>query len=76
MESSASEEFFEICWINLILSLYRFFSIPEHILPEIKSSSTIFGHINNGALQGIPVGAVGELDLIPQRIVNSISGPW
>jgi glycerol kinase len=36
----------------------RFFSIPEHILPEIKSSATIFGYINKGALQGIPVGAV------------------
>lgn len=38
--------------------LCHFFSIPEHILPEIKSSSTIFGYINKGALQGIPVGAV------------------
>ncbi|CAF0763510.1 unnamed protein product [Adineta steineri] len=39
-------------------SLCDFFSIPEHILPEIKSSSTIFGYINKGALQGVPVGAV------------------
>ncbi|CAF0952515.1 unnamed protein product [Adineta ricciae] len=39
-------------------SLCHFFSIPEHILPEIKSSATIFGHINKGPLQGVPVGAV------------------
>ncbi|CAF0853375.1 unnamed protein product [Adineta ricciae] len=39
-------------------NLCHFFSIPEHILPEIKSSATIFGHINKGPLQGVPVGAV------------------
>ncbi|CAF2470921.1 unnamed protein product [Rotaria sp. Silwood2] len=38
--------------------LCEFFSIPEHILPEIKSSATIFGYINKGLLQGVPVGAV------------------
>ncbi|CAF3752163.1 unnamed protein product [Rotaria sordida] len=38
--------------------LCEFFGIPEHILPEIKSSATIFGYINKGLLQGIPVGAV------------------
>ena len=43
---------------NYIYDRFRFFSIPEHILPEIKSSSTIFGYINKGALQGIPIGAV------------------
>ena len=36
----------------------RFFSIPEHILPEIKPSSTLFGRISKGVLAGIPVGAV------------------
>ncbi|CAF1105637.1 unnamed protein product [Rotaria sordida] len=38
--------------------LCQFFSIPEHILPEIKSSATIFGYINKGILKGIPIGAV------------------
>jgi len=56
-----------VCEINIsytvemkdyIYDRFRFFSIPEHILPEIKSSSTIFGYINKGALQGIPIGAV------------------
>jgi hypothetical protein len=32
--------------------------VPEDILPEIKSSATIFGYINRGILQGIPIGAV------------------
>ncbi len=41
-----------------MIYMNRFFNIPEHILPEIKSSSTIFGYINKGVLQGIPIGAV------------------
>ncbi len=36
----------------------RFFGIPDDILPEIKSSATIFGYISKGILRGIPVGAV------------------
>ncbi len=44
--------------MNFPLGISRFFSIPEHILPEIKSSATIFGYINNGILRGIPIGAV------------------
>jgi glycerol kinase len=36
----------------------RFFGIPDEILPEIKSSATIFGYISKGVLRGIPVGAV------------------
>ena len=38
--------------------LFRFFGIPGDILPEIKSSATIFGYINKGPLKGIPIGAV------------------
>ncbi|CAF1680690.1 unnamed protein product [Rotaria magnacalcarata] len=38
--------------------LCEFFGIPEHILPEIKSSATIFGYISKGILQGVAVGAV------------------
>jgi len=36
----------------------RFFGVPNDILPEIKSSATIFGYISKGILRGIPVGAV------------------
>jgi glycerol kinase len=50
--------------IKFILNINRFFGIPEHILPEIKSSSTIFGYINQGPLKGIPVGAVRNTNLI------------
>jgi glycerol kinase len=49
--------------MNLMLNINRFFGIPEHILPEIKSSATIFGYINTGVLQGIPVGAVRNTKL-------------
>jgi glycerol kinase len=36
----------------------RFFTIPESILPEIKSSSEYYGDINQGILKGIPITAV------------------
>jgi glycerol kinase len=44
--------------ISEIRFCFRFFGVPEDILPEIKSSATIFGYIKKGILQGIPVGAV------------------
>jgi len=64
MLNFVSKENYEILRIKLNLNMNRFFSIPEHILPEIKSSATIFGYINKGALQGIPVTAVRHTDLI------------
>ena len=50
------------CLINDVFFFNRFFSIPEHILPEIKSSATIFGQITKGVLKGIPIGAVRKTD--------------
>lgn len=39
--------------------LCRFFSIPQHILPEIRSSAEIYGHVTNPeALAGIPIAGV------------------
>ncbi len=49
---------------KMIFNMNRFFGIPEHILPEIKSSATMFGHINKGILQGVPIGAVRNRNLI------------
>jgi len=41
--------------------LCKFFGIPMHILPEIRSSSEIYGYISDTALQGIPVsGCLGD----------------
>lgn len=38
--------------------LCSFFEIPQHILPEIKSSSEIYGTIQNGALKGVPISGI------------------
>ncbi|KMQ95878.1 glycerol kinase [Lasius niger] len=42
--------------------LCRFFSIPQHILPEIRSSAEIYGYVSNPeALAGVPIaGCVGD----------------
>ncbi|XP_050664380.1 glycerol kinase-like [Leptidea sinapis] len=41
--------------------LLRFFSIPEQILPKIKSSSEIYGYISTGSLLGTPIaGCLGD----------------
>ncbi|XP_074093875.1 glycerol kinase 1 [Cotesia typhae] len=46
-------------WDPLLL---RFFNIPQSILPEIKSSSEVYGHVSNpSSLAGIPIsGCVGD----------------
>lgn len=39
--------------------LCRFFSIPQHILPEIRSSAEIYGSISNPEIfTGIPIAGV------------------
>lgn len=43
-------------WDPLLL---RFFNIPQSILPEIKSSSEVYGHVSNpSSLAGIPISGV------------------
>lgn len=43
-------------WDPLLL---KFFDVPRHILPEIRSSSEIFGEITNPKeLSGIPITGV------------------
>ncbi|XP_039280634.1 glycerol kinase [Nilaparvata lugens] len=42
-------------------TLCSFFGIPENILPEIRSSAEIYGHITSGALLGLPIsGCLGD----------------
>ncbi len=36
----------------------RYFGVPEHTLPEIRSSAEVFGHIAEGSLAGIPISGV------------------
>ncbi|XP_001603134.1 glycerol kinase-like isoform X1 [Nasonia vitripennis] len=41
--------------------LLSFFQIPEDILPQIRSSSEIYGNIVDGVLQGVPIsGCLGD----------------
>ncbi|PIK57667.1 putative glycerol kinase, partial [Apostichopus japonicus] len=35
-----------------------FFNIPKSILPEIRSSSEVYGNLHTGALQGIPISGI------------------
>ncbi|XP_049886227.1 glycerol kinase [Pectinophora gossypiella] len=45
-------------WDPLLL---KFFEIPKSVLPDIKSSSEVYGHIADGCLKGIPVsGCLGD----------------
>jgi len=38
--------------------LCQFFDIPKSILPEIRSSSEIYGHLTCGALRGVPISGI------------------
>jgi glycerol kinase len=38
--------------------LLRTFSIPRQILPQIRSSSEIYGHIAQGPLSGVPIAGI------------------
>ncbi|XP_078619813.1 glycerol kinase-like isoform X1 [Branchiostoma floridae x Branchiostoma japonicum] len=42
-------------------NLCKFFSVPMTILPEIRSSSEIYGHMVQGVLKGLPIsGCLGD----------------
>lgn len=48
----------KVKWSN---ELCKFFDIPEHILPQIKSSAEVYGHIKDGPLAGVPIsGCLGD----------------
>jgi hypothetical protein len=51
------------CFVALRSSIYvlsqcRYFNIAADLLPEICSSSEIYGHITEDPLKGIPISAV------------------
>lgn len=48
-------------WDPVLLS---FFDIPSEILPQIRSSSEIYGHIQEGSLKGVPISGVLFLSCI------------
>jgi len=39
--------------------LCKFFDIPSKLLPEIRSSSEIYGHVATGLLKGVAISGVG-----------------
>jgi hypothetical protein len=36
----------------------RFFDVPMEILPEIRSSSEVYGFLRDGPLKGLPIAGV------------------
>ncbi|XP_060809509.1 glycerol kinase [Amyelois transitella] len=47
-----------LSWDPLLL---RFFEVPKSVLPKIKSSSEIYGHIADGPLKSVPIsGCLGD----------------
>ncbi|KAK9510060.1 hypothetical protein O3M35_004927 [Rhynocoris fuscipes] len=41
--------------------LLKFFNIPAHVLPQIKSSSEIYGYLEETSLKGVPIsGCLGD----------------
>lgn len=38
--------------------LCKFFDIDQNLLPEIRSSSEIYGEISSGPLKGVPISGV------------------
>lgn len=45
-------------------TLLKFFDIPIEILPRIRSSSEIYGHIHDGVLRGVPISGVRSISLV------------
>jgi glycerol kinase len=46
---------------------FRFFGIPMDLLPEIRSSSEIYGYLMDGALQGVPISGVINIVHFPSH---------
>lgn len=47
-----------LCVFNTVIFYFRFFKIPVAILPQIRSSSEIYGYIQSGSLMGVPISGV------------------
>lgn len=53
-------------------TLCRYFDIPMQMLPEIRSSSEIYGKILIGPLSGIPISGVRKISLMKTTDVENI----
>lgn len=52
---------------NLIIvnfKIFRYFNISPNLLPEIRSSSEIYGYLAGGLLQGVPISGVRDSFLL------------
>lgn len=54
-------------------TLLSFFNIPPEILPQIRSSSEIYGYIQDELLQGVPISGVCNPLLLIFIILLSIT---
>lgn len=57
-------------WDSTLLS---FFNIPPEILPQIRSSSEIYGYIQDELLQGVPISGVCSPLLLILTILLSVT---
>lgn len=44
--------------------LCNFFDIDKNLLPEIRSSSEIYGNIAQGPLKGVPISGVSNFEVV------------
>ncbi|MCJ8732182.1 hypothetical protein PDJAM_G00208260 [Pangasius djambal] len=52
---------FNIHTMEWDLDLCRYFDVPVEILPEVRSSSEIYGYMSSGSLVGVPIsGCLGD----------------
>lgn len=54
-------------------TLLSFFNIPPEILPQIRSSSEIYGYIQDELLQGVPISGVCSPLLLIFTILLSVT---
>ena len=50
--------------------VFRFFGIPKEVLPEIRSSSEVYGKVKDGVLKEIPISAVRLLFYSNEELSN------
>lgn len=51
-------------------SLCKVFNIPMEVLPEIRSSSEIYGHMTQSALKGVPISGVSRKFFVTSVFAN------
>ena len=60
------------CICSALILCYRFFDIPKSVLPEIRSSSEIYGVMTSGPLQGVSISGVSMPFPLIIMIINAV----